>query len=153
MLMDERQAGGDVWTLWCLGLLAGRGVEPNRIFDFLVPYLSDPDPDLRYWAIEALAYSGDERMIPYLLGVLHDDPSPNIRERAACSLAQSGMLPAEARFQAVPTLLEFSDDPALDATTRRWVFQALRDITGQSLPPNSGRWRDWWASAAQSRQG
>ena len=31
-------------------------------------------------------------MIDPLLEILHDDPSPMIRERAACGLAQSGML-------------------------------------------------------------
>ncbi len=32
----------------------------------------------------------------------------------------------------------------LDAQTRRWVFQALRDITGQALPNDPAAWRDWW---------
>ena len=62
----------------------------------------------------------------------------------SCSLAQSGMLTSEARMLAVPDLLEFSDDPALDRQTQKWVFQALRDITGQVLPNESEAWRDWW---------
>ena len=63
--------------------------------------------------------------------MFHDDPSPAIRERAACSLAQSGMFSAVQRRTAVPRLLDFADDSALDDQTRSWVFQALRDITGQ----------------------
>jgi hypothetical protein len=76
--------------------------------------------------------------------MFHDDPSPTIRERAACGLAQSGMFSAEQRRSAVPRLLDFADDASLDDQTRSWVFQALRDITGQSLPRDAHVWRDWY---------
>jgi hypothetical protein len=69
-----------------------------------------------------------------------------IRERAACGLAQSGMFSAAQRRSAVPRLLDYAGDGALDAQTRMWVFQALRDITGQSLPHDATAWRTWWAS-------
>jgi len=68
-----------------------------------------------------------------------------VRERAACSLAQSGMLTKEQRMTAVPTLLNYMDDPSLDATTHGWVFQALRDITGACLGSDHASWRSWWA--------
>ena len=45
---------------------------------------------------------------------------------------------------AVPRLLDFAEDSTLDDQTRAWVFQALRDITGQSLPRQSAAWRDWY---------
>ena len=90
--------------------------------------------NIRYWAVEGLAFLGTESVIEPLLQVFHDDPSPMIRERAACSLAQSGMLNENQRWQAVPRLLEYAGDPSLDAQTRSWVFQTLRDITGESLP-------------------
>jgi HEAT repeat protein len=77
---------------------------------------------------------------------MHDDPSPLVRERAACSLAQSGMLTQEQRRTAVPQLLNDTDDPALDAQTHAWAFQALTDITGQRLPNDSAAWRSWYAS-------
>ena len=64
-----------------------------------------------------------------------------IRERAACGLAQSGMLSERQRRTAVPRLLDFADDATLDAETRKWVFQALRDITGQTLPHDAAAWR------------
>jgi hypothetical protein len=83
-------------------------------------------------------------VIEPLLRIFHDDPSPMIRERAACSLAQSGMLNRGQRMTAVPTLIEFSGDMALDEQTRNWVFQALRDITGQSLPKDPAAWRGWY---------
>jgi len=46
----------------------------------------------------------------------------------------------------VPRLLDFAQDGALDDGTRTWVFQALRDITGQSLPRDATLWRQWYAS-------
>ncbi len=140
-VVREDPAAG-VWHLWVLGLLANRGVEPARIVEFLVPYLDDPDLEVRHWAVEGLAFSGDEAIVPHLLRVFHDDPEPFIRERAACSLAQSGMLSGEARNLAVPELLDFTEDPTLDGQTRSWVYQALRDITGRSLPNDPRAWRD-----------
>jgi hypothetical protein len=73
-----------------------------------------------------------------------------IRERAACGLAQSGMLSQEQRRSAVPKLLDFADDPALDAQTHEWVFQALRDITGKSLPRDPAAWRSWYNTSGSN---
>ena len=39
--------------------------------------------------------------------------------------------------------LEFAGDMSLDEQTRGWVFQALRDITGQTLPKDPAAWREW----------
>src|SRR2546430_5622625 len=58
----------------------------------------------------------------------------DVRERAGCSLAKSGMLTCEQRMKAMPGLLELTDDPSLNATTRLWVYQALREITNENLP-------------------
>ena len=71
-------------------------------------------------------------------------------ERAACGLAQSGMLSERQRRTAVPRLLEFAEDLSLDGETRKWVFQALRDITGQTLAHDASAWRRWY-SAKSSR--
>ena len=81
-----------------------------------------------------------------LLDIFRDDPSPMIRERAACGLAQSGMFSAEQRRTAVPRLLDYAGDFSLDDQTRGWVFQALRDITGQNLPRDAAAWRKWYAN-------
>jgi hypothetical protein len=132
------------WYLWILGMLANRDVERDAIFDYLVAYVDDADQTARHGAVNALALTGDERAVPVLLEVFRDDPSPAVRERAACGLAQSGMFTEEVRMTAVPDLLDFSDDPRLDDQTRKWVFQALRDITGQVLPADPAAWRDWW---------
>jgi hypothetical protein len=54
------------------------------------------------------------------------------------------MFSADQRRRAIPRLLEYADDPSFDDQTRGWVFQALRDITGQSLPHDAAPWRDWY---------
>ena len=133
-------------ALWDIGLLGGRGVEPQRAAQILLASIHDSNVNIRYWGVEGLSYLGTDETIAPLLGVLHDDSSPMIRERAACALAQSGMLSEKQRRTAVPKLLDFADDPALDGQTRLWVFQALRDITGQNLPHDAAAWRNWYSS-------
>ena len=136
-------------ALWRVGLLGNRGVEPVRAFQILMSSIHDPNVNVRYWAVEGLAYLGTEETIEPLLSVFREDESPLIRERAACSLAQSGMLSVKLRWTAVPRLLDFAEDNALDEQTRSWVFQALRDITGQTLPRTATAWRNWYVSTVR----
>jgi HEAT repeat protein len=131
-------------ALWDLGLLGGRGVEPRRIAGILLASIHDDNVNIRYWAVEGLAYLATDDVIDPLLRIFHDDPSAMIRERAACSLAQSGMLNRAQRMTAVATLIEFSGDMALDDQTRGWAFQALRDITGENLAKDPAAWRAWY---------
>jgi len=139
-----------IWAFWALGLLGNRGVDTDRTTQILVSHLKDPDPESRHWAVESLALLGTDQTIPPLLQTLHDDSSPMVRERAACSLAQSGMLNEQQRRSAIPQLLNYADDQSLDAQTRSWVFQALRDITAQNLPNDAAAWRNWYSSASYS---
>jgi HEAT repeats len=133
-------------ALWDIGLLGNRGVEPQRAAQILLASIHDDNVNVRYWAVEGLAYLGTDETVAPLLHVFHDDPSPMIRERAACGLAQSGMLSERQRRSAVPKLLDYAEDPSLDPETHKWVFQALRDITGQTLPHDASAWRNWYNS-------
>jgi hypothetical protein len=133
-------------ALWDLALLGNRGVEPRRVAQILLASVHDENVNVRYWAVEGLAYLGTDETIEPLLDIFRDDASPMIRERAACSLAQSGMLSKQQRHTAVPRLLDYAGDFSLDDQTRGWVFQALRDITGQNLPRDPAAWRKWYAS-------
>jgi len=132
-------------ALWDLGLIGNRGVEQVRIQQILMASIHDKNVNVRYWAVEGLAYLATDAVIDPLLEIFRDDESAMIRERAACSLAQSGMLSRQQRMKAVPRLLEYAGDFSLDDQTRGWVFQALRDITGQNLPPDASAWRTWYA--------
>lgn len=133
-------------ALWDIGLLGNRGIEPERAAQILLASIHDSNVNVRYWAVEGLAYLGTDAVVDPLLEVFHDDPSPMIRERAACGLAQSGMLSEKQRRSAVPKLLDYAAEESLDPETRKWVFQALRDITGKSLPHDAAAWRDWFNS-------
>ena len=139
----EQDPGRRPWSLYALGLLANRGVEPEWVHEILRDHLDHDDEDTRHWAVEGLAYSGDPRQVPELLRVFRDDRSPRIQERAACSLAQSGMLRSEHRMRAAPSLYEIGTAPDATPEQRRWTFQALRDITGRSFGDDARAWRDW----------
>ena len=143
---ESRDHAQKIWALWALGLMGNRGVESDRVVQTLIGHLSDADEDSRRWSVEGLALVGSAQTIAPLLKTMHDDSSPIVRERAACSLAESGMFTQEQRLTAVPELLSYSDDPALDAQTHVWAFQALADITHQRLPHDSIVWRNWYES-------
>lgn len=136
-----------IWALWALGLMGNRGVQQDRVVEALTSHLADSDAESRNWAVEGLALTGSDQTIQPLLQMMHDDPSPIVRESAACSLAQSGMFTQQQRLTAVPQLLNYTDDASLDAQTHAWAFQALNDITRQHLPNDSAAWRDWYQSA------
>jgi HEAT repeat protein len=145
-----------IWALWSLGLLGNRGIEADRVVQVLSTHLlgaaQDSDEDARGWAVEGLALVGTTSTIAPLLKALHDDPSALVRERAACGLSESKMLTREQRLTAVPQLIDYSDDPALDAQTHDWVFQALADITQQRLPNDTAAWRTWYENTVAVSQ-
>ena len=149
--VDSPDHSQKIWALWALGLMANRGVESERIVEVLADHLKDDDPDSRRWAVEGLALAGSDQAIAPLLATMHNDSSPQVRERAACSLAESGMFTPEQRMTAVPQLLGYTDDPALDVQTQTWAFQALGDITHQRLPRDSAAWRNWYESTYGNR--
>ncbi|HEY4902244.1 MAG TPA: HEAT repeat domain-containing protein [Candidatus Sulfotelmatobacter sp.] len=136
-----------IWALWALGALANRGIETTRVEQALVSHLKDADEDSRGWAVEGLALVGTGTTIPPLLNAMHNDPSPAVRERAACSLAEAGMLSHEQRLTAVPQLVNYTEDSSLDSQTHAWAFQALGDITKERLPNDPRAWRNWYALA------
>jgi hypothetical protein len=158
---DSRDHQKKIWALWALGLLGNRGVGPERVVQVLAAHLKDSgkdkrkekeEEDSRRWAVEGLALVGTTPTIAPLLEAMHNDPSPTVREHAACSLAASGMLSPRQRLIAAPQLINYSADPALDAQTRSWAFRALADITKQHLPNDSEAWRNWYERSVASGQ-
>jgi len=135
-----------VWALWILGLLGNRSIEPERVKQVLVAHLHDADQESRHWAVEGLALIATDDTIPPLMQAFHDDPSPMVRERAACSLAQSGMFSDAQHHGMIPELLSYAEDSALDNQTHMWAFHALRDITGQNLANEATAWRNWYSA-------
>jgi hypothetical protein len=152
---NSRDHTQEIWALWTLGLLGNRGVDPDRVVQTLTAHLKDSgsdknnhnNEDARRWAVEGLALVGTTPTIAPLLEAMRNDPSPVVRERAACSLAESGMLSHQQRLAAVPQLINYSGDPSLDAQTQAWAFQALANITKQRLPNDSAAWRTWYQNS------
>jgi hypothetical protein len=134
------------FRLSTLGILGNRGVEPEKVLQTLTYYAHDPTGPARAAAINGLGLLGTEGTIPVLLDIFRHDSSSDLRERAACNLADSGMLSRDLRQKAVPELIAFLQDPELDQTTRKWVLQALREITQQNLPDNPSAWLSWYSS-------
>ncbi|HET8548116.1 MAG TPA: HEAT repeat domain-containing protein [Bryobacteraceae bacterium] len=137
---------GKWFELSTLGILGNRGVERDTVLNTLLLYVRDPEPAVRSAAINGLGLLGTEGTIAPLLEVLRNDASHDLRERAACNLADSGMLTRELRQKAVPELVRFSQDPNLDETTKKWVFQALREITQQRLGNDAAAWLSWYGT-------
>ena len=152
MAMAEKAEANRPYATWELGMLANRGVRPEKIHEFLRGYLHDPNEKTRHWTVEGLAHLGTDDTIKDFLDVFRNDPSLEVRERAGCSMAKSGMLTREQRMLAVPGLIDLAYDPSLDATTRSWVYQALREITNEHLGNDPAIWRNWFTTAGSRRR-
>jgi HEAT repeat protein len=133
------------WLLWILGVLGNRGVETSRLEVTFLDRIHDPDQTTRNYVAIGLGLLAKDSAIPPLVRMFREDPSPVVRETAACSIAQSGLFTEAQRMRAVPDLLKMMDDASLDPATRSWVFQALRDITGAGIGSDPAAWRAWWS--------
>jgi len=140
------------FALWRLGALGNRGVQPKVVLARLVTYAHDRNEQTRFWAVEGLAMLGTDAAVDPLLDRFAHDPSARVRQRAACGLAQTGMLTREQRLAAVPDLLNFLDDDSLDSDTRSWVYGTLRMITGEPLGNDTHAWQQWWANHETPRK-
>jgi len=136
-----------VWALWMLGALGNRGVDPEHAAKIIGTYLSDPQVDVRAAAVNGLSLVGTDETIPLMLDRFRNDPSPIVQERAACSLAESGMYRHEQRLVAASSFVSWLDDPLLNAAQREWALHALRDISGQNLGNDPSAWREWYSGA------
>jgi HEAT repeat protein len=152
MAEAEKSPSWHPFAMWELGMLANRGVELERIHEFLRGYLHDPNEKTRHWTVEGIAHLGTDDTIKDFLEVFRNDTSLEVRERAGCSLAKSGMLTREQRMLAVPGLIDLAYDPSLDSTTRSWVYQALREITNEHLGNDPAAWKNWFASEGTKRR-
>lgn len=146
-LLRQIQGEGDgrYLALWRLGAIGNRGVEPTVALATLQRYAHDHNQQARFWAVEGLAMLGTRESIDALLDILAHDPAPQIRERAAHGLSQSGLLTGEQRLTAVPQLLNLLDDDSLDSATQNLVCATLEAISGASFGKNASAWREWWA--------
>lgn len=138
---------GRPWALWMLGALGHRGVDPVHTAKMIGAYIDSPDANTRAAAVNALAVLATDETVPMLLDRFRNDPSLVVEERAACSLAESGMYTHEQRMVVAATLVSWLDDSLLSAQQRTWTIQALADISHQNFGNDSAAWRNWYESA------
>jgi len=135
------------YSIWYLGRLANRGVEPERIHNQLRVWARSENEQVRLRAVSAIADIGTDDTVPDLVEAFHHDPSFHVRiDGAGCGLAHCGMLTRAQRMQAVPGLIEMVEDRKLDAETMKYGYRALREITDQKLGDDPGPWREWYAA-------
>ena len=126
--------------------MGNRGVQSERVVNFLIVHLQDSDAESRQWAVEGLALSGTDQTIDTLLKAMHDDASPMVRERAACSLAESGMFIAAATCQRDSGIVGIT--PTIRRSTRRRMGGRSRRsgiLRIRRLPNDSAAWREWYS--------
>jgi hypothetical protein len=96
-------------------------------FEALVAGLSDPNPRVRWWCVQVLDHSPDERATTALIAAL-DDPVPRVRRNAvhalgcvACKPGWAGGLPA-ADMEKLATMVD-------DDASEKVRLEAQRTLT------------------------
>jgi len=149
MLVDRAKNENDsqqrAYDLWFIGLLGGRGVEPQQVHDVLLGYTQkDPDAYVRQWATEGLRFLGTDQALDDEFNIFVSDPSFTVRDRAGCNVSDCGNFTRKQRMRMLPKLLEIAEDPAANAQMRSWSFLAMQEITDVSLTPDAKAWRQWY---------
>jgi hypothetical protein len=134
------------WAVYYLGMLAGRGVDYDRLHGVLLDYArNDKDPSVRQWAVEGLRFLGKDEVLGELFTSFTQDPSMNVRDRAGCNMSDCGIFTRKQRMRMVPKLIELAAQQNLSPQMRTWCFMALHEITDENLPPHPDAWNHWFA--------
>ena len=147
-LMAQAQAdpAHRAYSVYSMGMLAGRGVGYDRIYPVLVNYAkNDPNPQVRQWAVEGLRYLGTDEALNQLFDSFTHDPSDAVRNRAGCNVSDCGNFMRKQRLRMVPKLIELAADPQITPQMRNWTFLALHEVTDAALPGDASAWREWYA--------
>ncbi len=140
------------YSVYHMGMLAGRGVGYDRIYPVLLDYAkNDADPEVRQWAVEGMRYLGTDEALDQLFDSFIHDASNAVRDRAGCNVSDCGNFMRKQRMRMVPRLIELSADPQTTPQMRDWAFLALREITDESLPTNASAWQNWYAQRGHEK--
>jgi len=132
-------------AVYFLGMLAGRGVDYDRIHSVILDYArNDQDPVVRQWAVEGLRFLGKDEVLDELFASFTQDPSMNVRNRAGCNISDCGIFTRKQRMRMVPQLIDLAAKPDTGPQMRNWCFMALGEITDESLPPATAAWNRWY---------
>ncbi len=134
------------YSVYHMGMLAGRGVGYDRIYPILVDYAkNDANPQVRQWAVEGMRYLSTDEALEQLFDSFTHDPSDAVRDRAGCNVSDCGNFMRKQRMRMAPRLIELAADPQTTPQMRSWAFLALREITDQTLPADASPWQNWYA--------
>jgi hypothetical protein len=133
------------WAVYYLGMLAGRGVDYERIHKDLWNYArNDPDAIVRQWAVEGLRFLGKDEVLDELFTSFTEDPSTSVRDRAGCNISDCGIFTRKQRMRMVPQLIDLSLNSHTTGQMRTWTFLALQEITDVNLPADALAWSRWY---------
>jgi hypothetical protein len=134
------------YSVYSMGMLAGRGVGYDRIYPVLVDYAkNDPNPQVRQWAVEGMRYLGTDEALDQLFDSFTHDPSDAVRDRAGCNVSDCGNFMRKQRLRMVPKLIKLAADPQITPQMRNWTFLALHEVTDAAVPADASSWQDWYA--------
>jgi len=132
------------WAVYYLGMLAGRGVDYERIHGVLLNYArNDKDPTVRQWAVEGMRFLAKDEVLDELFTSFTEDPATAVRDRAGCNISDCGIFTRKQRMTIVPKLLDLAMNPRTTGQMRSWTFLALQEITDENLPADALAWSRW----------
>ncbi|MFY9843977.1 MAG: HEAT repeat domain-containing protein [Terriglobales bacterium] len=133
------------YSVYHMGMLAGRGVGYDRIYPVLLDYAkNDPNPEVRQWAVEGMRFLGTDEALEQLFDAFTHDSSNAVRDRAGCNVSDCGNFMRKQRMRMVPRLIELAADPQTTPQMRNWTFMALHEITDATLPADAALWQNWY---------
>jgi hypothetical protein len=139
---DQRYRAAAVYFL---GMLAGRGVDYERIHGVLANYARyDQDAGVRQWAVEGMRFLGKDEVLDELFTSFTEDPANRVRDRAGCNISDCGMFTRKQRMRMVPKLLDLAMNSRTTGQMRSWTFLALQEITDENLPADALAWSRWY---------
>jgi len=147
LLMERARtdAGYRAAAVYFLGMLAGRGVDYDRIHGVLLNYgRYDQDATVRQWAVEGMRFMGKDEVLDELFTSFTEDPATTVRDRAGCNISDCGIFTRKQRMNMVPKLLDLARNPRTTGQMRNWTFLALQEITDESLPADALAWSRWY---------
>ncbi len=140
------------YSVYHLGMLAGRGVAYDRIYPILVDYAkNDSNPQVRQWAVEGMRYLGTDEALTEIFDSFTHDASNAVRDRAGCNVSDCGNFMRKQRMRMVPRLIDLAADPQTNPQMRNWTFLALREITDANLPADASAWQSWYARHGEEK--
>jgi hypothetical protein len=132
-------------AVYFLGMLAGRGVDYDRIHGVLLNYARyDQDATVRQWAVEGMRFMGKDEVLDELFTSFTEDPATTVRDRAGCNISDCGIFTRKQRMNMVPKLLDLARNPRTTGQMRNWTFLALQEITDENLPMDALAWSRWY---------